>query len=53
MARNDFLHPVLMDITDLPSDYAIEQMREAESTGWKGGDNFFVGSWFIYSPCLP
>ncbi|KAH8745631.1 hypothetical protein BGZ57DRAFT_960347 [Hyaloscypha finlandica] len=43
MARNDFLHPVLMDITDLPSDYAIEQTREAESIGWKGGENFFDG----------
>jgi hypothetical protein len=47
MARNDFLPPVLMDITDMPSDYAIEQMREAESIGWNGGENFFDGWWSI------
>jgi hypothetical protein len=41
-----------MDITDLPSDFAIQQMREAESVGWKGGENFFEGWSVIDFPLL-
>jgi hypothetical protein len=37
-----------MDLTDLPSDFSIQQMREAESVGWKGGENFFDGSWLAH-----
>jgi PHD-finger len=41
-----------MDLTDLPSDFSIQQMREAESMGWKGGENFFDGLWLPHSPLL-
>jgi len=46
MDRNNFHHPIVnwrMDLTDLPSDFSIQQMREAEAIGWRGGDNFFDG----------
>lgn len=52
MDRNDFDHPVVnwrMDLTDLPSDFSIQQMREAESVGWRGGENFFDG-WLLAHP---
>jgi len=47
MDKSYFPHPVTtwgMDVTDLPSDFAFRQMREAESVGWNGGENFFDGS---------
>jgi hypothetical protein len=50
MDRSYFPHPVTtwgMDVTDLPSDFALRQMREAESVGWNGGENFFDGSSLI------
>jgi hypothetical protein len=56
MDRNDFHHPIVnwrMDLTDLPSDFSIQQMREAESVGWRGGDNFFDGVLLYDSNCWP
>lgn len=53
MDSNTFHQPVVnwrMELTDLPSDFSYQQMREAESIGWKGGDNFFDGLYLALSP---
>jgi hypothetical protein len=41
-----------MDLTDLPSDVSIQQMREAEPVGWKGGEIFYDGLCSLGSPRL-